>query len=57
MARGLNCGRHSRESGYDFTVFIVFIVVTEEYLIQDSEIFPNMETFSCEKYPVMLTLK
>ena len=25
MAQGLNCGRHSRKSGYDFTVFIVFI--------------------------------
>lgn len=39
------------------SLFLFFIVVTEEYLIQNSEIFPNMETFSREKYPVMLTLK
>ena len=41
----------------DWSDLIVFIVVTEEYLIQNSEIFPNTETFSHEKYPVMLTLK
>ena len=56
MAQGLNCGRHLK-SDYDFPVFIVFIVITEEYLSQNSENFPNMRTFSHEKYPVMLTLK
>lgn len=40
------------------SLFLIVIgIVKEEYLIQNSEIFPNMETSSHEKYPVMLTSK